>query len=137
MRPTTTTLLLPQLAAFLAVVDALREAGGKVLRLGADPDTVTLLHWAERLADLPERGRVTHTAERLRSGRVERIEVDCLDDSEGLRGWPGDDCFAEILRRFLASGAARVGQVGGATAELLGAPELVGFGVAWVESNLA
>jgi aminoglycoside N3'-acetyltransferase len=113
------------------------ECGGKVLRLGADLDTVTLLHWAEYLADLPQKRRVTHIGECARAGAVERIEVTCLDDSEGIRDWPGDDYFAEILRLFLASGAAPVGPVGGATAELLVAQDLVRFGVAWLESELA
>jgi aminoglycoside N3'-acetyltransferase len=32
--------------------------GGRVLRLGADPDTVTLLHFAEYLAPVPDKRRV-------------------------------------------------------------------------------
>jgi aminoglycoside N3'-acetyltransferase len=38
-------------------LDRLLAADGKVLRLGADPDTVTLLHHAEYLAPLPSKRR--------------------------------------------------------------------------------
>lgn len=113
------------------------EAGGKVLRLGADPDTTTMLHWAEYLAEVPDKRRVTHAVEVMQGGVPRTLEVRCLDDSSGIRDWPGPDYFAEILERFLETGAGTVGPVGGAPAELLPAVELVAFGVRWMESVLA
>ncbi len=117
-------------------LDRLLTWDGRVLRLGADEDCVTLLHHAEYLAEVPDKRRTTHTVLVLSYGIAQTITVRCLDDSAGIRDWPGEDYFASILRAFLATGGARTGPVGGATAELLDAPELVDFGVTWMEREL-
>jgi aminoglycoside N3'-acetyltransferase len=44
-----------------SVLDRFSRAAGKILRIGADPDTVTLLHLAEYLVDLPDKRRVVLT----------------------------------------------------------------------------
>jgi aminoglycoside N3'-acetyltransferase len=41
-----------------SILDRFTQKGGYVLRLGADPDTLTLTHYAEYLADLPHKDRV-------------------------------------------------------------------------------
>ena len=38
-------------------LEKLCDWGGRILRLGADPETVTALHYAEYLADLPDKRR--------------------------------------------------------------------------------
>src|SRR6185369_11136693 len=91
------------------------RAGGRVLRLGANPDTVTLLHYAEYLAPVPDKRRVCRS--RLVHGPdgPEVRTVSCLDDSDGIVEWTGEDYFALILREYLARGTASTGLVGGAT----------------------
>jgi aminoglycoside N3'-acetyltransferase len=42
-------------------LDRLCRAGGRVLRLGASPDTTTVLHFAEYLADVPNKRRIAVT----------------------------------------------------------------------------
>ena len=44
--------------------------------------------------------------------------------------------FAIILREFLATGAAIVGTVGAARAELIDAAGIVEFGASWMTVNL-
>lgn len=111
--------------------------GGRVLRLGANPDTTTVLHWAEYLADVPNKRRVRrHYRCHGDDGPIVRA-VECLDDSEGIVDWPGDDYFAVILRNYLATGSATEGQVGQAKAELIEAQDLVAFGAAWMTENLS
>ncbi|HEY1176049.1 MAG TPA: AAC(3) family N-acetyltransferase [Phytomonospora sp.] len=113
------------------------EFGGAVLRLGADPDTVTLLHYAEYLAPLPDKRRVTRHRRVLGpDGPIVRT-VSCLDDSDGIVDWAGEDYFALILKAYLAEGRGARGRVGGASAELLDARDLVAFGAAWMGRNLA
>ena len=93
-------------------LERLVEAGGRVLRLGADLDTVTLIHYAEYLAPVASKRRVRR--HRLVAGR-ERPEirvVECLDDSDGIVDYPGEDYFAVILREYLATGRASTGFVG-------------------------
>lgn len=124
-------------------LERLVAAGGTVLRLGADLDTVTLLHWAEYLADVPDKRRVTrHRRVRRADGGSEVRTISCLDDSDGIAEQPGDeDYFATITRLAIADGVAQgwvhVDRVGAATSELLDGARLVAFGVDWMNRHLA
>jgi aminoglycoside N3'-acetyltransferase len=110
------------------------DSDGKVLRLGADLDTVTLLHYAEYLASVPNKRRVRRV-HKVRDGM--RI-VESLDDTKGIAERPGDeDYFATILRSYLATGRAAIGRVGQARSELIDAAALVAFGAAWMTEHLA
>ena len=115
------------------------DVGGSVLRLGSDLDTVTLIHYAEYLVDLPVKRTVTrHRLIAGADGAVIRT-ITCLDDSDGIVERPVDeeDYFATITRAALQAGLAQVGPVGGATAELLPARELIAFATAWMARHLA
>lgn len=113
------------------------EADGRVLRLGADENTVTLLHYAEYLARVPEKRRVRrHRRVFGPEGPVIRV-VECLDDSLGIVDWHGEDYFALILREYLATHDALHGRVGGARSELLDARDLVTCGARWMSTHLA
>lgn len=109
------------------------EAGGAVLRLGSDVDTVTMTHRAEHLADLPGKRFVVRPYVRADVGE-QRIES--LDDSDGIADWARGDYFPRILLDFLAAGHARVGPFGQCTAELLDASAYVDFAVDWIETQL-
>lgn len=112
-------------------------AGGKVLRLGADVDTVTLLHHAEYLADLPHKRRVRrHRRVQTAAGPVIRT-IECLDDEHGIVDYDGPDYFGVLLQEYLATGAARQGVVGSAPSELLDAADLVRFGTDWMNRHLS
>ncbi|WP_129794092.1 aminoglycoside N(3)-acetyltransferase [Sphingosinicella sp. CPCC 101087] len=112
------------------------DAGGRILRLGANDDTVTALHYAEYLARLPHKRR-TRWDYLLRTENGPRHAwVECLDDSEGIAVWDGDDYFALILNAYLDAGRARRGCVGHAPSELIEAADIVRFGTAWMEANL-
>ncbi len=117
-----------------SVLERLTAMGGKVLRLGANPDTVTLTHYAEYLAEVPDKIRVRRRYVRADTGE---LWIESLDDNEGIAVWPLGDYFPQILLDYLASGAARVGPVGRCTAELLDAKDFVAFAVAWMNAQLA
>jgi len=113
------------------------DLGGKVLRLGADQDTVTLIHLAEYRARIPGKRRVRRRhALRLPDGGTTVATVSCLDDSAGIRPWTGEDYFALILRDHLATGSARQGLVGDARSELLDAQTLLTDATVWMERHL-
>lgn len=117
-------------------LERLVEAGGKVLRLGADPDTVTLIHYAEYLADVPDKRRVVRHRKVISDGAPVVTTVSSLDDSEGIVDYPGEDYFVEILLAFLETGRSACGEVGGAPSELFAARDLVDFAVAWMNHHL-
>jgi aminoglycoside N3'-acetyltransferase len=111
-------------------------AGGRVLRLGADEDTVTLLHYAEYLSPVPNKRRVTRQSLVAGPNGPERRTVECLDDSDGIVDYPGEDYFAVLLRAYLATGRARTGTVGNARGELIEARDLIDFGIGWMAEHL-
>jgi len=121
-----------------SVLDRLVHAGGKVLRLGASPDTVTLLHLAEYLAELPTKRQVIrHHKISAASGSSSIRLVTCLDDTDGIVDWDEEDYFAVILRDYLTQGRARHGTVGSAPSELIDAADLLDHGISWMSTHLA
>lgn len=116
------------------------QLGGKVLRLGADVDTATLLHYAEWQAPIANKKRVRrHRVVRDEQGESVVRVVDTLDDSNGIADYDGvdEDEFGVILNEYLETGRARGGQVGGARAELIDGQDLVTFAVNWIVTHAA
>lgn len=117
-------------------LERLVEADGKVLRLGADTNTVTLIHYAEYLADVPSKRRVRrHRRVSTPDGPIIRA-VECLNDSDGIVDWPGEDYFSLILRDYLDAHPVAQGLVGSAPSELVPTRELVPFAAAWIARHL-
>jgi aminoglycoside N3'-acetyltransferase len=117
-------------------LDRLVDAGGKVLRLGADSDTVTLIHFAEYKAVVPDKRRVVRHHKVLASNGTTCVRsVSCLDDSDGIAEWPGEDYFTVILRDYLALGRASTGTIGTAQSELIDAGDLVEHAAAWMTQH--
>lgn len=118
------------------------EGGGKVLRLGADPGTLTVIHYAEYLADLPAKRRVRRHRLVAGPGGPRVVVVSGLDDERGIGEvdpgdpWAGQDYFGVILRQYLATGRAATGTVGHAPSELIDAADVVRFAAAWMEEHL-
>lgn len=113
------------------------ECGGKVLLLGSPLCNVTLLHYSECVARVPNKRVVRYRQPVLRGGRPVWIEVEEFDTSNGIADWPADDdYFARITGAFLAGGGGRTGAVGAAQAHLLPAPSLHAFAVRWMEEHL-
>ncbi len=110
------------------------DAGGKVLRLAADPDSTTVTHWAEYLAEVPGKRRA-----RVRYVRADIGEqwIEGLDDTHGIVDGAEDelfdDYFPQILVDFLAESHAGTGPVGSCQAELFEARAFVGYAVTWLE----
>ena len=117
-------------------LERLVEGGGRILRLGADLDTVTALHYAEYLADLPDKRRTRWDFVIASPEGSRHVQVECLDDNRGIADWEGEDYFAVITRAYLAEGRHREGPVGAGTAELIDAKDIVQFGKRWMETNL-
>lgn len=116
-----------------SVLERLTALGGKVLRLGANADTVTLTHYAEYLADVPDKVRVRRRYVRADVGEV---WIESLDDTDGIANWEGGDYFPQIFLDYRATGAVRLGRVGQCDAELLQAQPFVAFAVDWMNRCL-
>ena len=117
-------------------LERLCEMGGRVLRIGASPDTTTVLHLAEYRAEVPNKCRVRRHYRCMTAAGPATCAVECLDDEHGIAAWEGEDYFAAILREFLATSCAKPGRVGTAQSELIVADELVRFGARWMSETL-
>ena len=104
-----------------------------MLRLGANPDTVTLTHYAEYLANVPHKIRVRRRYVRADSGE---LWIESLDDTDGIAEWNHGDYFPRIFLDYVASGAVRAGPVGLCQAELFDATDFVSFAVEWMNRHL-
>jgi aminoglycoside N3'-acetyltransferase len=120
-----------------SVLDRFTRAAGKILRIGADPDTVTLLHLAEYLVELPDKRRVVrHHKVLTPTGSSAIRPVSCLDDSNGIVARDAEDYFAVIVHDYLAGGRASQGTVGSARSELIDAVDLLTHATTWMGANL-
>ena len=110
------------------------EAGGRVVMIGAPWETITLLHHAEHLADVPDK-------------QVQRFEVpyrgadgstvwrmtEEYESTEAIVEGLSDIYFADVLADFVAAGHGRQGLVGEAEALLIEADQVVPFAIDWLE----
>lgn len=111
----------------------LAQANGKVLMLGAPLDTMTLIHHAEHLADIPKRVIRKEVPFASEAGTEWRTieEFDTADPPEGF----DDDYFGTVVEDFLATGRGARGKVGDADCVLLDAAPMLAFAVDWIERN--
>lgn len=117
-------------------LEKLCAEGGRVLRIGASPDTTTVLHYAEYLAHVPDKRRTRWDYLVHGPDGPRHVFVECLDDANGIVAWDGEDYFALILQAYLTLGRHLAGRVGQARSELIDAKDLVSFGAKWMETNL-
>ncbi|RYE87068.1 MAG: aminoglycoside 3-N-acetyltransferase [Hyphomicrobiales bacterium] len=110
-------------------------AGGKVLMLGAPLDTMTLLHHAEHLADIPDKRVIRYEAPILAGGETVWRWFEEFDTSDPVVASLPDDYFALLVESFLDTGRGTRGTVGLAPSVLVPAAEIVPFAVDWLESR--
>jgi aminoglycoside 3-N-acetyltransferase len=113
--------------------DKIVQANGRVLMIGAPLDTITLLHYAEHLANIP--GKRIHRYRRLMPGEHAPVWIDFeeFDTREPVNDLLPENCFERIVIDHLAAGQGRRGTVGEATSFLFEGPSVVRFGVDWLQ----
>jgi aminoglycoside 3-N-acetyltransferase len=113
------------------------QAGGQVLLLGAPLNTITLLHYSEHMAAVPNKRTTKYKVPLLQHGKRVWFEVEEYDTSQGIVDWEGGDYFPAIAQAFLDSGHGCTGLVGAARSHLFDAAELHAFAVQWMERTFA
>lgn len=112
---------------------------GKVLLLGAPLDAVTVLHYAEALADIPGKRKVRYEVpvSDSRDGK-KWLAVEELDSNGILDDFvqPGAmDAVETMARAYVKLGRHQEGRVGTAQCFLFDAVDLVRFGVEFLEGR--
>ncbi len=111
--------------------DKFHQAGGRVLMLGAPLDTITMLHYAEFLANIPGK-RVVHYRRRMTPETW--VDFEEFDTGNPVAEYLPENVFEQIAQAFLDSGRGRSGPIGAANAFLFESRELIPFAVKWLES---
>lgn len=111
------------------------EAGGKVLMAGAPLDTMTLLHHAEHLADIPGKRVIRFDAPILRNNATEWLRIEEFNTGIPVVAGLPDDYFATVVEEYLATGAGARGPVGDAPSVLVDAEGITAFAVDWLEAR--
>lgn len=111
------------------------EAGGKVALIGAPLGRMTLLHYAEHLANVPGKRIKRVEVPFARDGAVEWRMIEEFDTADPVLAGFADDYFATIVGDFLATGQGKRGLVGDAPSVAVEAAAITAFAVDWIERN--
>jgi len=119
-------------------LDRFLKLDGKILLLGCDHDTVTFLHYAEHVADLPGKRVVHYKVPVEKNGQRVWEDVEEFNTAgDGVHpNWP-DRFFAKIVDCFLIQSNNQGGYVGGAGTYLLRAQELLDSALAFMRAVAA
>lgn len=123
-------------------LERFNELGGKVLLLGAPLDAVTVLHYAEAIADIPDKRRVRYEMPVLTEAG-EKVWVAIEDwDSNGITERfaaaaeaGGMDAVETIARSYVMLDHHSEGRVGRAHSYLFDSQAIVRYGVAFLERH--
>lgn len=98
-----------------SLLDRFAAIGGRILLIGCDHDTVTFLHYAEHILDVPGKRIATFEVPVVEHGRRVWKEMSEVDTSaQGAHpNWP-DRFFALIVNGYLSKTHNRGGRVGNA-----------------------
>ncbi len=113
------------------------EGGGKSLLLGSPLYTVSAVHYAEYLCDVPDKQFVTYEVPLLREGRKVWCPVSQMNRDGFLRAAQGRpvDYIEEVTRGYLETRRHREGQIAEAQAYLFAAADYVDFAVGFLKRN--
>jgi aminoglycoside 3-N-acetyltransferase len=116
------------------------ERRGQILLLGAPLESLTILHHAEAMANVPEKRHNRFPARIRTADGFADVEVDEIDTSRGAFSYEtvlpeGAIDFDVIGHEALAAGVGRTVTVASATSHLFEADRLLAFGVAWMERS--
>jgi aminoglycoside 3-N-acetyltransferase len=118
------------------------EAGGHVLLLGAPLHSISLLHHAEALADVPRKRRTRYRIPERVNGTIAWRHCEDIDVRRGPVPYErvvptGSPPLGAIAAAALRAGVGRWTTIGGARCHLFPAPALVAFARAWIEERFA
>lgn len=111
---------------------------GKVLMLGAPLDAVTVLHFAEAIARIPNKRWVEYEAPLTNDGVTTWHPVRELDSNGILDVFAAEgqmDAVETIARAYVERRRHREGIVGNATCKVFSARDIVQFGVEYLEAR--
>lgn len=111
------------------------ENGGRVLMVGAPWDTMTLVHHADHLADIPGKRVKRYEVPFADPGGVRWRMVEEFETGDPITAEMPDDYIDRIVRAYVATGEGRQGLIGRAPSLLVDARAVCAFAVRWLEER--
>ena len=111
-----------------SALDRFLALDGKILLLGCDHDTVTFLHYAEHIVDIPDKQVAKYKVPVEEDGKRVWRDMEEFDtaDAGAHANWP-PRFFARLVDAYLANTDNRGGVVGNARSVLLDSRGLLEF----------
>ncbi len=111
------------------------EGSGRVLLLGSPLANVTLLHFSEHVARLPNKRVIRYREKLIREGRAEWVEIEEFGTGDPVVEAAPEDHFDRLVRTYLDGRSVPEGRVGCAASYLFEADALHRFAVGWLEER--
>jgi len=111
------------------------EANGRILMVGAPRDTMTLIHHADHLADLPAKRVLRY--EVLFAAGAETVWrfMEEFDTTEPVVDGLLENYIEQIVTAYVASGSGREDTIGLAPSLLVDARPMLAFAIEWLEGH--
>jgi aminoglycoside 3-N-acetyltransferase len=108
---------------------------GRVLMVGAPWDTMTLIHHADHLADLPDKLVRRYEVPFADGARTTWRFIEEFDTTEPVIAGLPDNYIEQIVTAYVETGAGRQEQIGLAPSLLVDAKPMLAFGISWLEAR--
>lgn len=109
-------------------LDKIYQMRGKILLLGSDLDSVTMLHYAEHISPIKNKRIERYKVPLLQNGERAWIDVEEYDTSQGICFWP-EVFFEKIMQKYFQTHLIQVKKVGNADSYLIDSKSLVDFAI--------
>ena len=119
----------------LAKLAKLVAVGGRVLMVGAPRDTMTLVHHADHLADLPTKRTIRIEVPFAGAQGTEWRFVEEFETGDPVCAALPEDYIERIVTAYVEAGGGRQGTIGLAPSLLVEAGPMVAFAVRWLEAE--
>jgi aminoglycoside 3-N-acetyltransferase len=116
--------------------EKIHQLGGRIAMLGAPLDTITLLHYAEHCADIPDKKLMRYRRLMPGNPKPQWVEFEEFDTTEPVHDALPENCFEQIALDFLKTGRGMKAKVGQGDSHLFEARELVPYAIAWIERKV-
>lgn len=111
------------------------EANGRILMVGAPWDTMTLIHHADHLADLPGKRVLRYEVPFAAGAETAWRIMEVFDTTEPVTEGLPENYIEQIVTAYEASGCDREGTIGFAPSLLVDARPMLAFAIEWLETR--
>jgi aminoglycoside 3-N-acetyltransferase len=110
------------------------EIGGRILMVGAPWDTMTLIHHADHLADIPDKRRIRIEVPLAGPDGTEWQFMEEFETGDPVHEDLPENYIEQIVTAYVESGGGRQGAIGLAPSLLVDARPMLAFAIDWLET---